>query len=138
MNTYLQGGILAIAFALGWFTCDKFNEADKVAQQQALTKAVLQNDKLKQDLERKKYEADTVVDALLSRKPPVVRLPTLACISNPSNGGVQDDASARLFSEQAGRVLDSDRQRTKEIIGECERTVNSCRVVVEWAASIGK
>lgn len=127
-----------VAFALGWFVCSRFNEADKVAQANAMLAYGIQNAEVIAKLQGEKHEADNVVDDLLGRKPSLVRLPAATCETNPASGGLHLAASCRLLSEQAERVLDADRQRTQVIIGECEHSVNYCRVVVEWAASIGK
>jgi len=97
-----------------------------------------ENDKLKDELEKKNEENKNAINNLASVKPNRVRLPSCPKSSNPvpsetSSSGVPQ---VGVLSEQIERVMDSDRQRTQEIIREAELELNSCRSVVEWANQI--
>jgi len=141
MNPKLIVAIISLVLAIFLFGLGYHFGKTKIMSDYSIKTVKLQqeNDKLKDELEKKNEENKNAINNLASVKPSRVRLPSCPKSSNPvasetSSSGVPQ---SRVLSEQAERVMDSDRQRTQEIIREAELELSSCRAVVEWSLKQG-
>lgn len=108
-----------------------------VASQKAIADSVAANQTILNQLKEKENEANNVIDALVNQPRPRVHVPVATCPSIspplPADGSLPSLKITGLLSEQVEGILDSDRQRTESIVGECEHELNTCREVKEWA-----
>lgn len=109
-----------------------------VAGQKKLNEAILANDQLKMTLEAEHAKANAVINTILDRPAPGVRLKFLSapdCVqTQAASGNSAPIQSTGALLAEAERILGEDRQRTRSIVAEAERELTDCRVVKEWAA----
>jgi len=141
MNQKLIVAIISLVLAIFLFGLGYHFGKTKIMSDNAIKTVDKQkeNDKLKDKLEDKHEKDKTTINTVAATKPNRVRLPSCPKSSNPvpsetSSSGVPQ---VWVLSEQAERVMDSDRQRTQEIIREAELELSSCRAVVEWSLKQG-
>jgi hypothetical protein len=102
----------------------------------ALDKATTANTELINKLEVQRVQHQTELTNLRNAPVPVVPRVRFASCAKPtvaSASSVQPIESNGLLSEAIGRVMDSDRQRTKGIVADAEQELTDCRTVKEWA-----